>query len=233
MKLPRHTMLSLIFLGTAMCALSQAPSSKEGAKEGAKGGPRVVRSPLFLREDWKQIPGGGEHGLTQAYVANPNLELKLYGEDANNMQATGSDGDENNPTHAWTGLCEKPCALALRDKNNFADLTGLARIRWVTKVSGFHKVQPIVKLADGTWLVGDHADGSQADWLQADFSVADVRWLKLDIKKIETKGAWVEHPDLSKVDEIGFADLMPGSGHGQGGWSDVARIEVYAKPVAR
>ena len=24
----------------------------------------------------------------------------------------------------------------------------------------------------------------------------------------------IEHPDLSKVDEIGFADLMPGSGHG-------------------
>jgi len=39
--------------------------------------------------------------------------------------------------------------------------------------------------------------------------------------------------DLSKVDEIGFADLMPGSGHGAGGWVDVAQIEVYGKPVAR
>jgi hypothetical protein len=26
-------------------------------------------------------------------------------------------------------------------------------------------------------------------------------------------GRWVEKPDLSR-DEIGFADLMPGSGHG-------------------
>jgi hypothetical protein len=112
-------------------------------------------------------------------------------------------------------------------------LSGLARIRWVTKVSGFHKVHPIVKLADGTWLVGDHADGSLSDWLEADFSLADVKWMKLDIEKIETKGNWVEKPDLSKVDEIGFADLMPGSGHGPGGWSDVGRIEVYAKPVAR
>src|SRR5437773_2068752 len=39
--------------------------------------------------------------------------------------------------------------------------------------------------------------------------------------------------DLSKVDEIGFADLMPGSGHGPGGWVDVAQIEVYARAVLR
>jgi hypothetical protein len=26
---------------------------------------------------------------------------------------------------------------------------------------------------------------------------------------------------------------MPGSGHGPGGWSDVAQMEVYGKPVAR
>ena len=43
----------------------------------------------------------------------------------------------------------------------------------------------------------------------------------------------VEEPDLSRVDEIGFTDLMPGSGHGPGGWSDVAWIEVHCKPVKR
>ena len=32
---------------------------------------------------------------------------------------------------------------------------------------------------------------------------------------------------VSRVDEIGFVDLMPGSGHGQGGWVDVAQVEVY------
>jgi len=31
------------------------------------------------------------------------------------------------------------------------------------------------------------------------------------------RGGWVNEPDLRKVDEIGFADLMPGSGHGPGG----------------
>ena len=47
----------------------------------------------------------------------------------------------------------------------------------------------------------------------------------------ETK--WIEHPDLSKVDEIGFAELMPGSGHSNNGYSDVGWIEVYGNAVMR
>ena len=93
-------------------------------------------------------------------------------------------------------------------------------------------MHPIVKLADGTWLVGDRADGSTTDWLTSEFSLADVRWL-LDINSVVTKGNSVEKPDLTTVDEVGFADLLPGGGHGPGGWSDVAAIEVYGKPVKR
>jgi hypothetical protein len=43
----------------------------------------------------------------------------------------------------------------------------------------------------------------------------------------------VEHPNLTKVDEVGFADLMPGSGHGPGGYVNVGRIEVYGDAVQR
>jgi hypothetical protein len=146
---------------------------------------------------------------------------------------TGSAQDENNPIHLWTGGCTTPCAVALRDRSHYGDLTGLARIPWVTKVSGFHQVRPIVKLADGTWLVGDHTDGSTGDWLQSEFSLADVRWLRLDINAVVTKGNFVDKPDLSKVDEIGFVDLVPGSGHGPGGWIDVATFEVFGKPIQR
>jgi len=48
-----------------------------------------------------------------------------------------------------------------------------------------------------------------------------------------TVGNWVEHPDLTKVDEVGFADLLPGSGHGPGGYVNVGRIEVYGNTVER
>ena len=220
-------LMALLVSGLSAKAVGQEPS---GRGRGAPP-PRVTRPPIFFREEWKQTPAGGEHPVNAAEaLSNAGLELKLYGKE---ILLTGSAQDENNPIHLWTGTCTTPCAVALREKNNFADLTGLARMRWVTKVSGFHKVRPIIKLADGTWLVGDHADGSTLDWLQTDFSVADVRWLRLDIDAVVTKGNIVDKPDLSKVDEIGFADLMPGSGHGPGGWIDVGTIEVFGKPVKR
>jgi hypothetical protein len=57
--------------------------------------------------------------------------------------------------------------------------------------------------------------------------------MKLDIARIVAVGNWIDHPDLSKVDEVGFADLIPGSGHGPGGYVNVARIEVHGKPIKR
>ena len=57
--------------------------------------------------------------------------------------------------------------------------------------------------------------------------------MKLDIEKVQTKGVLLDKVDLSKIDEIGFVDLTPGSGHGLGGFSDVGRIEVYGKSVSR
>src|SRR5262249_40752201 len=229
----RHAMLAL---ATALLAsgLSQGVMAQEPVRGRGAGAPRVTRPPLFFREEWKQTPAGGEHPVVLAgALPNPTLELKRYGPTGKEILMTGSAQDETNPTHLWTGMCTTPCAVALRDRNNYADLSGLARIRWVTKVSGFHQVRPIVKLADGTWLVGDHTDGSTVDWLQSDFSLADVRWLRLDITTVVTKGNAVDKPDLSKVDEIGYADLMPGSGHGPGGWIDVATIEVFGKAIKR
>jgi hypothetical protein len=228
----------LIPFAIALTAFAQQPAQQSNqqltpAQVRLGERPPAPRAPLFVREEWKIAPGGGEHGVTQEGIWNPRLELKLYGESGKEIQALGSLGDPNNPPHLWTGLCTSPCAVALRDKTDAVDLTGAAKIRWLTKVSGLHQVHPIVKLADGTWLVGDHADGSTVDWHESEFSISEVRWLKLDIDKVVTKGNWVEHPDLSKVDEVGFTDLLPGSGHGPGGWSDVAWIEIYGKPVKR
>lgn len=146
-------------------------------------------------------------------------------------------GQPTDPPNLWTGVCSSPVAVTLRDRGNYVDLTGLARVRWVTRTSGFHVVRPVVKLADGTWLVGDYGEGAHSSnstlFLESEFAIANVRWLALDIERVVTRGNWVEKPDLRRVDEIGFADLLPGSGHGWGGFVNVSRIEVYGSPVKR
>ena len=231
----RPSSLALIALaaglaGAVPSAFAQASAPATGP---AAEPPKLKRPPLFFKEEWKQSEKGGEHHATAESVANPDLELKLY-VPAGEMELTGAANDENNPIHVWTGLCTSPCAAAFRHKTNFADLTGLGRIHWNTKMSGFHQVRPMVKLADGVYYVADRADGgSTKDWVVSDISFADLRWIRLDIGRVVTVGQVLDKIDLTKVDEIGFADLMPSSGHGPGGWSDVAQVEVYGKPVAR
>lgn len=196
--------------------------------------------PLFFKEEWK-APTDVEHPVSQESVASANLELKLYGDGVGGMKPDHGiwivkhNPPQIEPAHTWSGMCTASCAFGLRDKDNYVDLGGLGKIRFEYKVAGFHLLRPIVKLADGTWLAGDHTVGLSADWHEAEITLADLRWRKIDIKKVieAPDGKWIEHPDLSKVDEIGFTDLMAGSGHGPGGWSDVGRIEVYGKPVKR
>ena len=206
----------------------------------AQTAPKTPMRPLlFLSEGWKSLPTPpDDHGawpVSQQGVASPNLELKLYGTTSREVQlVAGRGASDVTPHNLWTGTTTSPSAVALRDRNQFVDLTDpLAKIRWVVRTSGFHQVRPIVKLADGTWLIGDRASGPEIDFNVRDISIADVRWLRLDIARVVTVGTWVDHPDLSRVDEIGFADLMPGSGHGAGGYVNVGRIEVYGKPVRR
>lgn len=191
------------------------------------------RPPLFFREEWRQTPANDEHPLTQQSVGNPDLELNVYGPGAGELLLTGTPDNPQNPTHVWNGMCAGNCALTLRDPRYYVDLTGQAKVRWMTKVSGFQKIHPVVKLADGTMLVGDWADGSTVDWHETEAYFSEIRWIKLDPDRVVTTGPFVESPDLSRVDEIGWTDLMNASGHGVGGWSDVGTIEVYGVPVPR
>jgi hypothetical protein len=223
-----------------ICSVSAQQPAQRGGAEPAQARPpaqRPVRPPLFFREDWKQI--GPERPADQEAVGNPNLELNVYGPSAKDLILSGNSQSDTTPANLVTILCTTPVAAALRDKSNYVDLTGLAKIRWVTRAGGFHAARPIVKLADGTWLIGDHADVNPTDFVETEFAIASVRWLKLDINRVVTTGGglsldrWVDHPDLSKVDEIGFADLIPGSGHGPGGFVNLARFEVYGKSVKR
>jgi len=254
----------LVLIGIGWSVFAQQPPAARGAASAA---PPPALPPLFFREPWKQTGaehGVTSESVTNpnlelklydplAKTIPANLQspppgsrpsdwggpscIQIAGNNQNPPPAQVINGSPTDPPNLWTGVCASPVAATLRDKNNYVDLTGPARIRWVTRVSGFHAVRPVIKLADGTWLVGDHRDGEASTnsmlFLDSEFAVASVRWLALDINRVITRGFWVEKPDLSRVDEVGFADLMPGSGHGWGGFVNVSRFEVYGEPVKR
>ena len=141
--------------------------------------------------------------MTQDQVSNPNLELKLYGDREQRCSGAWERRRcQQSAARVDAGFAPRPAPsrCAIRTITWISPVW--RRIRWVTKVSGFHQVHPD-REAGRRNLAGGRSRliGSTVDWHESEFSIAEVRWLKLDIAKVVTRGNWVEHPDLSKVDE--------------------------------
>jgi hypothetical protein len=88
----------------------------------------------------------------------------------------------------------------------------------------------VLKLADGRWLVSDAADGPTTDWHESDFPVSAIRWRLLKMPAV-TEADRVEKPDLARVDEIGFTDLMTGGA--SAACSRLDWMAVYGRGVRR
>lgn len=186
------------------------------------------RPGLLFREDWKEIPP--EIPVTQDHVENADLILQLYGAAETGMRKSNHDHPADDPFYVWSGMCDGNWGLSLKMKNSFVDLSSHAKIRWRTKQSGFRYLHILLKLADGTWLVSDQCEGVSVDWRIREFNMDDIKWYALDIDRMVEQGAVVD-PDLSKVDEVGFTDLMTG---GRSlACSRLDWIEVYGFPVDR
>jgi hypothetical protein len=186
------------------------------------------RPSVFFREDWRETPAATP--VTQEHVANPDLGLSLHGPGRDGIKKSHHDKPADDPYYIWSGTCAGNWAVSLRHRAADVDLTGLSKIRWRSKQAGFRRLRIIVKLAGGAWLVSDADDGPSADWREREFNVSDIRWRRLDIKTV-TEGAWVERPNLARVEEIGWTDLMAGGG--TPACSRLDWIEVYGKPVKR
>src|SRR5665213_3176271 len=152
--------------------------------------------------------------------------LALYGPGKDGVKKSHHDQPLDDPYYIWTGTCAGPAVVTLRQKNSFVDITGQSKLRWRSKQSGFRFLRIVLKLADGKWLVGDQYDDASDDWRVREFNFSDIRWRRLDIKTV-TEGDWEPAPDLGKVDEIGFTDLMAGGGSPAS--SRVDWIEVYGR----
>ena len=207
---------------------------------GQGGGGQGVS--LVFDVNWTQPPSqDGQTKLVQENIGDSSLELKQYGLHANCLLTSGTPGNEARPFSVWSGECERPFATMFRHRDSFVDLTGGGKIRWAVKTSGFHVVRPIVKLADGTMLVGDYASESIPVLAMSEFLLEPLNWAQIDPERLVTLGQrgaafasiWVQNPDLSRVDEVGFVDLMPASGHGTGGYIHVSQFQVYGRSVPR
>jgi hypothetical protein len=182
---------------------------------------------LLFREVWKPTPTPTAVLLSQDMVENQDLLVTVYGPVAPDLNSA------NGEPHIWTGMCTPACGVTLKMKDSYADLSGKAHITWKSRTSGFHQIRPMLKLADGTTLVGNFADENDFEYRVVDFHLGTVKWLVLDPATLTTKGLILPEVDLSKVDEVGFVDLTPGSGHGFGGYSALGYIEVYGKAIPR
>ena len=231
-------------VAAALVSWLAAPTyAQQGGAAPAAGRGRAPGAPSPVRLFNMTLQNNTRLPLAQASVTTPNVDLQMYGDGGNIIVATGSGADF---PRTFFGLCKGPCGFTLRDRSNYFDLRGRANIRFTTIVSGFHRVRTIVKLADGALLIGDQAEGSVADYHQYTISFSEVRWLRLDPVRGVTLGTWVQNPDLSKVDEVGYFDVIPGSGaHTEGlpvekqppppvgGWIAVSAFELWGAPVGR
>ena len=163
-------------------------------------------------------------------MANIDLILGLYGPGADSIKKSHHPTPADDPYYIWSGLCLGNWAVTLKNTKSCVDLSGNAKIIWRSHQSGLRCLHLILKLADGTWLVSNQSDDLSKDWRIHEFNIMDINWYELNIKSvIEVKP--VTNVNLSKVDEIGFTDLMTGGG--SDACSRLDWIEVYGKPVAR
>jgi hypothetical protein len=214
--------------------------------EAPEGGGKPI--PLFFRETFKAPPvATPDVVFTTEHVANPNLEMKLYGPGSKPTPGVESglvlvnrgDGLPGSPvvSYVWSGMTLANWAITLRDKNNYVDLTRPgAKFRWRVRPRSFRELRILIKLADGTMLAADLAEPNSTFFRETEFYFTDIeRWRVIDpVQMLEGRvTAWKTNVDLSKVDEIGFTDLNRGTGHNPAGSSAVDWIEVYGDPVKR
>lgn len=186
------------------------------------------RPGLFFREDWAEIAAATP--ITPEHVSNSELVLSLHGPGRSGIRKSHHDRPADDPFYVWSGDCPANWAVSLRHRESDVDLTGLAKIRWRSKQSGFRQLRVIVKLAGGPWLVSDAFDGPSADWREREINIADIRWRVLDIEKIAELN-WAPEPNLSRIEEVGVTDLM--SGGGTPASSRLDWIEVYGRGLKR
>tara|TARA_R110000772_G_scaffold18743_1_gene52860 strand:- start:1826 stop:2527 length:702 start_codon:yes stop_codon:yes gene_type:complete len=201
---------------------------------------QTVRPALLFMESWQQSElalgkpisshaSANDYYLAgQSAVSNSELELALYGYRSADITVYEHEGRID----LWTGLAGSPVAVTLKSRQGYIDLSGLARMRAIVRTNNLHSLHPVIKLADGTLAVGSQTIQTAGAFLSIEVAFDNQDWFVLDPEEVSVGNALM-NPDLSRIDEVGFANLSAGGGHGASGWSNISTIEVYANIEAR
>ena len=223
----------VVVLALALWSSASFAQQSPAGRGQAAPAPPASRPPLLFKEEWREPLYEGERTdvnqrFTPHVVTNDRIEAKLYGTDSHVIRAAQHEGRID----LWTGMATSPVAVTLRDKRNYLDLTGLARLRWIVRTNAIHTLYPVVKLADGTLIAGDRGITTYGEFLAVEVAFGGMKWYTLDPKTVVVK-LEVTNPNLSRVDEVGLASLAPGGGHGIAGSANLSTVELFAKTTPR
>lgn len=218
-SIPLHSYRSL--LGVLVC-LALGPIADA---------PAQAESELFFREGWAETPP--ERPITQDHVARDGLTLHQYGPGPDCVKKSHHEEPPLDPYYVWSGRCESAWAVTLSRTDAAVDLTAPdAGVRWRSRPSGGRAIRMVLKTANGTWLVSEQADTLQGAWHEWSARMQDLQWRRLDIERV-AEGPPVQPPDLSRVTEVGFTDLMRGGGSPASTRVDWLEVWGHAVPNSR
>lgn len=229
---------SLLVMSTAATSQEAAPRGPASAAQRQMGADPSP-APLLFEEKWTRAPQA--QPMTQANLGNPNLRLHLYG-DAAGIRKTYHPMED----YTYTGETITNWAITLSDPSALWDLSGKGKIRLTTRNSGYRFTHVMLKTADGNYFVSEEGSPESSAWIDREYVLSDLHWRRLLMVDKPTNASnrrapradltpiiptSVASPDLTRVEEVGFTDLMPG------GWipstSRVKSWAVYGSRVPR
>ena len=228
--IPQKLKLLTVFTCVALTAISIQGFAQD----------ETERPALLFMETWQQSEAAlgrpmSSHASDNDYylagqsaVTNNDLELGLYGYRSGDITVYEHEGRID----LWTGLAGSPVAVTLKSRHGYMDLRGLARMRAIVRTNNLHALHPVIKLDDGVLAVGSQSIETGGAFLSVEVAFENQDWFVLDPEEVAVGGVAMDL-DLNRVDEVGFANLSAGGGHGFAGWSNISTVEIYANSTSR
>jgi hypothetical protein len=235
--MPRHNRLISI-VGVLAVIASAGMLAQQTARSGFTSAPSDPARLLF-HEAWTRAPMA--QPMLPENLGNKHLTLHIYG-NANEIRKAFHPEED----YTYTGETVTNWALTVSDPASYWNLTRDGRIRLKTRSSGYRFLHVVIKTADGNYFVSEEGAGESTAWIETDYILSDLRWRNLlmtdkptnasnrrapDPKRVPIVATSKATPDLSRVEEVGFSDLMPG------GWipstSRVNAFSLFGKSVPR